>query len=265
MAMTPPDMRRIFGGPRWLLVLVLLVGVPLPAETPTIVIGTIDLPPHSVEDAKVPSFSRDLFREVFATQGWAVKLEFYPWARAFDLGKSGKVDAVWPSIHQAEREQWFVFGTPVLTTNYVLLKRRDFAFSYRRLEDAKPWRIGVLRGGITGSALDSGTDYRKEEGNSFGQNLQKLAAGRLDLMASERYNGLHLLTHDHAELADQITMLLPPISAIGFYLMFSKQAPEVEAKRLVFERGLQALRSNGRLKALLKQYGYDELASAVGR
>ena len=224
----------------------------------SLVIGTIHMPPHSIEDTALPSFSREVFTEAMASQGYTVDIRFFPWARAFELGKLGKVDAVWPSIREKEREAWFQFGSPVLHTNYVLIKRRDLPLSFRRLEDAKPYLVGTLRGGITGSALDhAGGEYRIEPNTSFGQNLQKLAAGRIDLMTGERYNAAYLLKNEFAPFNDAVEILFPTISTISFYLMFSKNAPDVGDKMQAFEKGLRTLRVNGRLAALLRRHGYD--------
>lgn len=229
----------------------------------TLVIGTIDMPPHSIEDALKPSFSRELFQEAMASQGYSVDIRFYPWARAFELGKLGKVDAVWPSIHQKERDAWFMFGSPVIRTNYILIKRRDLHLVFRGLDDAKPHIIGTLRGGITGSPLDTmPADYRIEPATSFEQNLKKLAAGRIDFMTSERYTGAYLLKTEFSALSDTVELVLPPISSINFYLMFSVNAPEAREKMQAFEKGLRQMRSNGLLAKLLKRHGY-EVATAM--
>lgn len=230
------------------------------AQTPknTLVIGTINMPPHSVEDGSMPSFSRELFKRIMESQGYSVEIRFYPWARAYELGKAGLVDAVWPSIHLKERETWFRFGQPVLNTNYVLIKRRNLPVVYGGLEDAKPYTIGTLRGGITGSPLDGAAPgYHVEPGNTFEQNLLKLDAGRIDFMTSERYNGAYLLNTEFPELNRSVEMQLPPISTIGFYLMFSSNATDVQEKMEAFEKGLSVMRSNGELARLLERYGYE--------
>lgn len=224
----------------------------------TLVIGTIDMPPHSSADAAKPSLSRELFQHAMASQGYAVDIRFYPWARAYELGKQGEVDAVWPAIHQPDRETWFMFGSPVIRTHYVLIKRRNLPVSFRGLEDAKPYIIATLRGGITGSRLDATpSDYRIEPGSSFEQNLKKLAAGRIDFMTSERYTGAYLLSTEFQTLSESVEMLMPPISGISFHLMFAKNAPAAQEKMQAFERGLRLMRANGLLADILRRHGYD--------
>jgi polar amino acid transport system substrate-binding protein len=151
----------------------------------------------------------------------------------------------------------------VLYTNYILLKRSSLVLDFRGLEDARPYRIGVLRGGITGSALDGDAGFSKEEATSFEQNIQKLAAGRIDLMTCERYNGLHLLKTAYPEEAKKIQALYPVISHIAFYLMFAKAAPDTAAKQAAFARGLAHLKSTGRYAELLRLHGYAPEAAAT--
>jgi polar amino acid transport system substrate-binding protein len=232
-------------------------------QSRTVVVGTINIPPHAIEDPSLPSFSRELITEALRTQGWEVRFEFYPWARAFQAGKEGLVDAVWPSIWRKEREEWFEFGKKVLNIRYVLLKRSDLDLDYRGLDSAKPYLIGVLRGGITGSALDGSTDFRTEEVASFDQNIQKMAAGRIDFMTCEHDNGMFLLQNKYPELSKNVTPIKQPISTAGYWLMFSKKAPDSKAKREAFDKGLMVLISTGRYQALLKKYSYDADAGVV--
>lgn len=151
-----------------------------------------------------------------------------------------------------------MFGSPVIRTHYVLIKRRNLPVSFRGLEDAKPYIIATLRGGITGSRLDATpSDYRIEPGSSFEQNLKKLAAGRIDFMTSERYTGAYLLSTEFRTLSESVEMLMPPISGISFHLMFAKNAPAAQEKMQAFERGLRLMRTNGQLAELLRRHGYD--------
>ena len=229
---------------------------PLSAQTKTISITTLNFPPISDVNAPGYGFIGELFRSVFEPYGYKVDIEVYPWARAFELSKKGEsADGIFPGIYSKEREKWFIFPDPVISSGYVLITRKDTGIkSYNSLDEFKNITIGVLRSGVTGSALDT-SNFKKEEGINFEINIRKLLGKRFDLITGEYMAIMNVIDKKFADKKDELVVIEPPISMVDFYLMLSRQSPNASE---IFEncnKGIAAIKSNGTLEKIKLKYG----------
>ena len=93
-----------------------------------------NLPHHGVASRIV--------EEAFALEGFRVRWEFYPWARALRSAERGNSDgsAVW--LRSPEREQAFYISDPVVESGYYLFHRKDRPFDWQQVADLAPLRLG---------------------------------------------------------------------------------------------------------------------------
>ena len=226
------------------------------AQPKALSIATLNFPPISDEKAPGYGFIGELFHEVFEPYGYAVNIKVYPWARAFELSKQGEiVVGIFPSIYNEEREQWFFYSDPIMTTGYVLITRKDTGITtYDSLDEFTHMTIGVLRSGVTGSAIDT-AEYTKEEGNNFEMNIRKLLGRRFDLITGEYMAMMNVINNKFAGNKDELVVIDPPISTIDFYLMISKHAPNAAKILEDCNQGIATIIQNGRLDELKLKYG----------
>jgi len=234
--------------------LLLALAAGLCAQDKLVKIGTLHLPPNINKDLPDYGFVGELMRAVFEPYGYAVEITVAPWARVFEGGKIGAFDAVWPSIMIEERKQWFVFSDAAVQSKYVLLTRKDKPILFRDFTDLKKYSIGVLRGGVTGSELDTMTGLRLVEGTSFGDNVRMLLAGRIDAMTAEFLTINYLLDTEYAAEAPKLAFAEKTLSDIYLYLMISRKSPQRETLLADFNAGLARVKASGHFDELLEKY-----------
>lgn len=237
-----------------MLAMAFLLPLTLSAQSKTVKIGTLHFPPNIDEDLPGYGFVGEFMKAIFEPYGYEVEIKVVPWARAYEDGKAGIIDAVWPSIMTEERKQWFVFSNVALESKYVLLTRKDAPIVFNDLSDLKQYTIGVLRGGSSGSELDTMPDIRKVQGTSFEDNLRMLLAGRIDAMTAEYVTVRYLLDTGFKADAPKLAFAEKPLSVISLYLMFSKKSAQRDALVADFNAGLARIQASGVYETLLEKY-----------
>lgn len=78
----------------------------------TLVIAVGDWPPYLSDTLPHQGTAARIIREAFAVEGYRVRFEFLPWARAYKDTGAGKYDgtAVW--LKTPERKKRFITATP---------------------------------------------------------------------------------------------------------------------------------------------------------
>jgi len=227
---------------------------PLYAQTKTVKIGTLHLPPNIDQTLPDYGFVGELMRAVFEPAGYRVEITVGPWARVFEGGKTGFYDAVWPSIMTEERKRWFDFSDVAVESKYVLLTRKDKPVDFRSFSDLTKYTIGVLRGGATGSELDTMTGLKTIEGASFSDNIRMLLAGRIDAMTAEFFTVQYLLNTEFGSEAPRLAYAGKDLSNISLYLMVSKKSAQGKAVIADFNAGLAGVKASGLYARLLEKY-----------
>lgn len=229
------------------------------AGSKQISIVTLDFPPISNEKIDNYGFIGDVFISIFEPYGYKVDIKMHPWARSYEICKKGKdADAIFPSIYTKDRENWFIFSDPILSSGYVLITRKDTGITtFNSLNEFKKKTIGVLRKGVTGSILDS-SNFKKEEGKNFEINIKKLLKKRFDLITGEYLAITNIIERKFSDQKDQLIYISPSISKVNFHLMISKKSPNAQALQTVCNKGSLKIKQNGTLSQLKLKHGIKE-------
>ena len=204
-----------------------------------------------------------LIRAAFAEQGMTVEIEIYPWARALHLARTGAADGLTPEYFNTSREKEFEFSAPFPGGPIVLYKRRGDAIAFStdpvKNQDAalralKAKRFGVVRGYLNTPAFDAASYLIKDEGNDDATNLRKLVYGRIDLAVIDRRVAEYLIRTQYPDYANKIEPMTPALADIPLYIAFSRKSPRRAEALAAFNKGLAALRADGRLDALYQRY-----------
>lgn len=218
----------------------------------TVTLASLDWEPYIGTKLPKQGCVAQIATEAFKTQGYQVKIDFLPWARAVASAKEGTHDGLFPEYYDEERLKDFVYSQPFKGGPVGFLKRKDAKITYATLEDLKPYKIGVVRGYVNTVEFDKATYLKKEEVDADLQNLKKLNAGRLDLIVIDKYVASYLAKQELGADAVNFEFLSPPLEEKSLYIAFSKKAPDSAAKLSAFNKGLEAITKSGRLAELLK-------------
>lgn len=233
-----------------------------PAAAP-IRLASLEWEPYVGPDLPDQGYVAAVIRAAFADQGVAVEIEFYPWARALHLARTGAVDGLAPEYFDAAREAEFAFSAAFPGGPLVLYRRRgeapEFAADPVREPDAAlraltGRRIGVVRGYLNTPAFDAADYLLKEEAGDDATNLRKLVYGRIDLAVIDGRVAEHLIRSAYPAYASRIEAMAPPLAEKPLYIAFSRRSPRMREALAVFNRGLEAMRADGRLETLHQRY-----------
>jgi polar amino acid transport system substrate-binding protein len=170
-------------------VLAVRVGPAAAAPAPALELFTTPYAPFSynAEDGRITGMSADVVIETARRAGVAITMHTdLPWARAMGLAQERRDTCAFSVARRPEREALYQWVGPIAVNKWALFARSDFSGHIDTLEDAKPYRVGGLRGDAKirfltdhGIEVDLVADDR--------MNAAKLAAGRIDLWVSSLY------------------------------------------------------------------------------
>lgn len=250
-------MRMALGRAMYLMFwLALAVGHLAPANAETLEVVTEDLPPFShVQDGQVTGIVTAIVRTVAERAGFNARIEVLPWARAMARAQSEPGTLIYTIARTAEREDKFKWVGPLLPRRLYLLSlasRTDIAL--HGLDDAKPYRIGVL-------VNDASARYLLDHGFEAGQNLdsspagemivRKLFAGRVDLMIANLWSyreAVRRLGYDPASVRLQLKLIDDPQ---GYWMALGSATPDALRQRL--QAAVDSLGAEGRLAGMVDQ------------
>lgn len=207
-----------------------------------IYISSGEWPPFIGSDLPNYGFVGDIITRAFAEEGYKVKFEFLPWARAYAETKRGKYDATAIWMHSAEREVDFFYSLPVSQEEFVFFYRVKKSFYWKTLTDLAPYRLGGVVAYSYGKELDSLLDsgvLAIERDGLAAKNLEKLAKGRVDVVPEEKHIGYYLINQEIPHLKHLITHDKKPFLINNNYLLFPKSNIESEKLLEIFNRGLR--------------------------
>jgi len=209
------------------------------------------------DEEKEGSYLVELTQEAFQRVGYTPEFRFVPWARALKLSIKGDYKVLLAAYFSEERAEKLAYTAPIGSTRVFFLKRKDQSMTYTTMDDLKPYRIGHIRGSKVNTAFDEAekTFLTMEYVSSTEQNINKLLAGRLDLVVEKEERLTQLLKTEFQDDADKLELIYPPLQVNPFYNCVSKALPNAQQIVDDFNRGLQMIREDGTLSTILTKYG----------
>lgn len=237
--------------------------LPPPAAKEPVHLASLEWEPYIGSKLPDQGYVAAVVRAAFADQGMVVQIEIYPWARALHLARIGAVDGLVPEYFNRNRESEFEFSQPFPGGPLVLYKRRGDAIGFSvdpaRNQDAalralRNRRFGVVRGYLNTPVFDAASYLVKEQASDDATNLRKLVYGRIDLAVIDRRVAEHLIHAGYPGYATKIEPMMPALAQMPLYIAFSRKSARMAEAVAAFNRGLAAMRADGRLAALHQRY-----------
>ena len=229
-------------------------------------LATLDWEPYIGQKMPDQGYTAALIREAYRDQGWDVKIEFYPWARALHLARIGEVDGLMPEYFNSSRKSEFIYSFPFPGGPLVLYKRKADEIGFladpardqeRALRALKGKRFGVVRGYLNTPIFDAAAYLHKEEASDDATNLRKLVYKRIDFAVIDQRVAEYLIRTQYPDYAGKLEPMQPALADNPLYIAFSLKAPQHNEARAVFDRGLTRMKQDGRIDALYKRYGLN--------
>ncbi len=224
-------------------------------------ITTIDWEPYVGKNLPEKGFISDIISSAFnASEENTVTFFFVPWSKAIELAKLGNVDGYMPAYYNKKQEEDFVFSDPMPCGPLALLKLKDTEINYTgKVEELKPYKIGVVAGYTNTPEIDNSTELVKIEAKNDFTNLKNLISGTVDVAIADPLNAKAIMGNDKVlkTCLDRIETVKPYLDNKQLHVVFSKNAEE---RCKTFNEGLQKITENGKLEEILKKHDvYDVL------
>ncbi len=242
-----------------------------------ITITTLDWPPYIAEFMCGQGWVQQVVVAIFASQGYEVRSQFYPWKRAVKTVEQGLSDALYPEYFipkdspsdffpGKKRRELLGLSEGFQGGPLAFWKRSTMPFRFDgNLETLKGRRIGVVAGYENSPEFDRLAEqgyFTIDPATDDLINLKKLYNGRVDLIVGDP-NVFELtikqavalerggLTLEEAETyLRTLETVYPVIEEKFLYLAFSKKSPQYEEHLKVFNRVLKEFQEAGEIDRL---------------
>jgi polar amino acid transport system substrate-binding protein len=238
--------------------LALVLATPARAETPaTVRITTGEWPPYTSESERFYGVASRLVSEAFAESGIVVEFGFFPWTRAMKLARDGDWDGTSIWFDTEERRQAFYYSEPVIMATNSFFFLKGSAFDWNDFADLAELRVGGTREYSYGKEFDAAEAagvFETHRSITDEAGLENLLKGRIDVFPGEQSVVYAVIEKTfNPEDADRITHHPRPISTQPLYLLLSKGVADSERLLILFNRGLQQLKENGRYDQIVEE------------
>ena len=254
------NIKRIFS----LIILLLIVHSGQSLADKKIVLSSAERSPYIGTNLPNHGYVHELMTAAFERVGYQAEIKFFPLARAKHLAEEGTVDGLIPSYYKKPSMLHYVFSDPFPGDNIGLLKHKSSSVSYsvdpgkdinQVLSELQKYKFGVVRGASVTPAFDHNPDLEKQFVTKDLQNIDKLAAGRIDFAVIDKYTAADLLVNHRPHLIGQLEFMYPLLVSNSFHIAFSKKSTGYKERQLAFNEGLKAITLDGTLHKILSKHG----------
>lgn len=235
--------------------LALLLSCQLIAGERTIRLATVEYTPYHGDELRHGGPVSEIITLAFEQQGYKVIRKQMPWSRALQETQKGHFDGIYTAWYRKDREKDFIYSSELVKNELVFFIRNKDSIAFNGYDSLKDYEIGVVRD----YALPPGFEEAKltvQVANSDKQNLNKLAAGRINLALLDRAQGKHILKTQLPGLKNKLKAINPPVNVETNHLMFSRAVKDAEQIAQVFETGLSAIKNSGKFDEILHHHDF---------
>ena len=218
---------------------------------------TFEYPPYEYTyNGEIKGMAVDIVKLIFKEMNQPISIEVLPWARAIKYIKSGERDAIFTAFKNQKREKFADYSAELIPQTVSLFVRKNSMIKFESdLTELSSYSIGVVRkvsyGKIFDNAVSNNVLTKIEPVNDGTQNFRKLLKGRIDIVVSNRYGGLHILKK--LGKLDEVVELPKSLQSVPSYIAFSKKRNLLDI-RDKFDIILKRLKEDGTFAKMLESY-----------
>ncbi len=202
-------------------------------------------PPYIDETHPSGGVSIEVADAAFRTQGYTVRNEVMPWARALEEVKHARVDLILDAWWSQERSELFIYSRPYMNGPIKFIKRKGDPFEFDDLSSLQGKSIGLVRNYAYGDEFLKARTYDKVLVTHFMQAVQMLALNRIELTIENELVARRRILRDAPELLNQIEFVKQPLSDNYIYVIASYNHPRHVEMISAFNKGLKIILENG--------------------
>ena len=223
------------------------------AQVVTVV--TEEYPPYNFQDPsskQIMGMSTEVVLEVFKRAKVEVKLDMFPWARAYQMAQDSPNVLIYSIGRNTQREnlfKWVGVIAPYDVYMYRLKSRSDIRAE--SLDEAKKFKIGAVRDDVRAQALER-AGIAAELVAADGLNVKKLAAGRIDMFAIDEMGLVPLYKREGFDPNSVIKVFKLDNLSAGLHMAFSLQTDDALVSKI--QAALEQVKSDGTFDKIRAKY-----------
>lgn len=226
-------------------ILFYILSVSANSDTQPLYMTSLSWPPYSGESLPYQGHTIQYAKRIFASMGYELIVDFYPWARAIALGVDDKSKYIGylPEYYDTSLLQKCLLSEPIGFSPLGFAQLKTNPITWDNFNDiAELPGIGVVRGYVNSPDLDARIatgNIKADEAISDLENIKKLLAKRIPLIVVDTQVLNYLLTHEPDLMNDKskIEMNKKLIDKKSLYLCF-KKTDNGHTIRDIFNQGL---------------------------
>lgn len=267
-----------------LLLLCLIIGVQAADAQKQVKLMSLTWEPYAGPDMPQKGITAAIVRMAFEKAGYTVAIEFHNWDTSLELAKDGVADGLFPTYHTQERETHFLYSEPFGRSYLGLCRIRpvhsfspggiehDKRKGFRRkliqfktdpridqtqaLRDLQQYKFGVGKGYANTPEFDAADFLTKVVVANDEEKILQLLQQDVELIVIDKYVAKNIITKKFPWRSGDVEFMEPPLAVNDLYLTLSKKTADAEAKLKDFNQGLKILREEGKIKRLMRVYGF---------
>jgi len=228
----------------------------------SIILAAIEYPPYSSIQMKNGGMLTQIVEEAYERVGYKVVMQYYPWSRATQMVKEGRLDGLADVWMREKRKEWLLYSEPMpLASEVVLYKRKELKLDFDGQDYLmlKPYLIGSGRGYADPIGLEKvRSELQISKVTEDIQNLKMLKAGHIDLVIIDKFVAQYILNKEMPGSVNNFDWVKRPLSFELNYVGISKKTPNALKKLRDFNRGLASMIREKRFDAILEEHGFKQ-------
>lgn len=230
------------------------------AEEKIITAAADPYPPFVDQTDPQEGLSLAIIRAAYKTQGYTVKMEFVPWARAKSHTIDGKNDILPDVWSNEENRKTMVFSEPYAVNTIKFIKNVDDPFDYTGIESLKGKKIGTIKGYGYSDDFKEPKGFVREDVSDLITNIKKLLAKRIDLTLEDEIVAKVQIAKTDPSLLSRITFVEKAFDSKNLYVASGLANPRHQEIIDAFNKGLAEIKANGEFTKIMESYGIKDTA-----
>ncbi len=239
------------------LALAMAAAVANPIHARTISMCTLNWEPFYGEELPRGGFFTDIVRTAFERAGHEVTTQFMPWARAKVEVEQGDRDVLLGAYYNEERAETYLASDAIYTAEVGLVALESLGVeSFDSLRELSDYTIGFGRGFTVNEEFDNADYLDKEAAEDLELNVNKLYAGRVDMIAGS-FENIRYIAQQQGRDVSKLVFLEPALQQSTLHIMVSRAIDDGEQILADFHKGLREIREDGTYEGILEEMGYQ--------
>ena len=227
------------------------------ASGKTITLASDPWPPFIDPSEQGGGLSFEIISAALKTQGYEVRFENVPWARAEEGVKMGTYDILPNTWMTEKRKSYLLYSEPYAANKVKFIKKKYDPFEYSDLSSLKGKSVGIIRGYGYGDEFMASTGFKRETTSNFMLNVKKLVAGRIDLIIEDEIVARAKINKKDPAVLGKIEFTKKPFSRKEVHVTCGLANPRHKEIISAFNKGLMEIKNNGKYASIMSKYGIE--------